>query len=63
MYVALSLLQVGIGVWMNSAWVVVLVVLAITWITSRVILPEERHLVGKFGQPYLDYQRRVRRWL
>lgn len=63
MYVALSLLQVGIGVWMNSAWVVVLVVLAIAWITSRVIMPEERHLVGKFGQPYLDYQRRVRRWL
>lgn len=27
------------------------------------VLQEERYLAGAFGQPYLDYQRRVRRYL
>lgn len=63
MYLALSILQVGIGLWMNSVWVVVLLLPVLAWITYGVIAREEQYLPGRFGQPYLDYQARVRRWL
>lgn len=63
MYLALSIVQVGLGVWINSAWVLVLVVPTLIWIRHSVIAREERHLGEKFGQAYRAYQARVRRWL
>lgn len=32
-------------------------------ITTQQIIPEEMTLTNKFGQTYLDYKHRVRRWL
>jgi protein-S-isoprenylcysteine O-methyltransferase Ste14 len=32
-------------------------------IQTQVIAREEHYLEGKFGQPYLDYKARVRRWI
>ena len=63
MYLALSILQVGVGIWMNNVWVVVLLLPVLAWIAYGVIAREERYLAGRFGQPYLAYQARVRRWL
>jgi protein-S-isoprenylcysteine O-methyltransferase Ste14 len=63
MYLALSIVQIGLGVWINSAWVLVLLVPALIWIRRSVIAREERHLRAKFGEAYLAYQARVRRWL
>ena len=63
LYLVLSMLQVGIGIWMNSVWVLVLLVPVLAWIRWRVIAPEERYLIRRFGQAYLDYQAKVRRWL
>jgi len=63
MYLALSMLQLGVGIWMNSVWVVVFLMPVIALIRWRVIAPEELYLIGKFGQVYLDYQAKVRRWL
>jgi protein-S-isoprenylcysteine O-methyltransferase Ste14 len=62
-YLALALLQTGIGIWMNSAWVVALVVPAVAIISRAVIPREERYLTEIFGQAYRDYQTSVRRWL
>ncbi len=63
MYLALALLQAGIGVRLNNMWVVLLVVPTLGWIRRRVVQPEEQYLTARFGQAYLDYQARVRRWL
>jgi protein-S-isoprenylcysteine O-methyltransferase Ste14 len=63
LYIALSILQLGVGIWMNNVWVVMLLVPTIAWIRWRVIASEERYLIVKFGQAYLDYQAKVRRWL
>jgi protein-S-isoprenylcysteine O-methyltransferase Ste14 len=38
-------------------------VLFVLYIHRWQVLPEERVLVQHFGAEYLDYQRRVRRWL
>jgi protein-S-isoprenylcysteine O-methyltransferase Ste14 len=63
LYLVLSTLQLGIGIWLNSVWVIVLLVPVLGWVRWRVIALEERYLIRKFGQVYLDYQAQVRRWL
>jgi protein-S-isoprenylcysteine O-methyltransferase Ste14 len=63
MYLALSVLQAGIGIWMNNAWIVLLVIPVLAWINYRVVAREELYLRRSFGHAYLDYERRVRRWL
>jgi protein-S-isoprenylcysteine O-methyltransferase Ste14 len=63
LYLVLSTLQLGIGIWLNSVWVILLLVPVLAWVRWRVIALEERYLIRKFGQVYLDYQAQVRRWL
>jgi protein-S-isoprenylcysteine O-methyltransferase Ste14 len=63
MYVCMSLIQAGIGIWVNTVWILALLVGNVLFIALYLIPLEERFMVEKFGEPYLDYQKRVRRWL
>ena len=63
LYIVLSLVQATAAVWLNNLWVLILLPLSITVITRYAIAREERYLEKLFGQDYLDYQSRVRRWL
>lgn len=56
-------LQLGIGVWANSLWFFVLAVICVPLFAWGVISREERYLERKFGDGYLTYKARVRRWL
>ncbi len=62
-YLSMVMLLLGIGVWVNSGWFLVLAVLAAVLLNTGVILPEERYLESKFGDTYLTYKRQVRRWI
>ena len=62
-YVAFSLLQLGIAAWINSLWLIATLIVAIALMTTVVIPREERYLERKFGTEYLDYKARVRRWI
>jgi protein-S-isoprenylcysteine O-methyltransferase Ste14 len=62
-YVAFSLLQLGIAAWINSLWLIATLVVAIALMTTIVIPREEWYLERKFGAEYLDYKARVRRWI
>lgn len=62
-YLSMVLLQVGIGIWVNSLWFVGLAVIAAVLLWWGVISREERYLERKFGAEYLSYKGRVRRWL
>lgn len=62
-YVALTAVSVGIGLWANSAWMLGLLLPTLVIMRIAVIGPEERYLEAKFGAAYLDYKARVRRWL
>jgi protein-S-isoprenylcysteine O-methyltransferase Ste14 len=55
-YLALALLA-------PSFWALVLFPVAVLLILWGAILPEERYLRERFGAPYDDHVRRVRRWL
>jgi protein-S-isoprenylcysteine O-methyltransferase Ste14 len=62
-YLAFSLLQLGIAVWVNSWWLVATLAAAVAIIHYVVIPREERYLEARFGTAYLDYKVSVRRWL
>lgn len=63
LYVALSTLQLGIGLWANIAWVVLLLLPVWVIMTTQVIAREESYLERAFGDDYLSYKSSVRRWL
>lgn len=63
MYLSLTLLYVGLALWFDVFWALVLLPVAIVVIRYYVISGEERYLERKFGEEYLRYKTRVRRWL
>ena len=63
MYLSLTMLYVGIAIVLKALWPLMLLPITLVGITLGVIKPEERYLERKFGQEYLSYKARVRRWL
>jgi protein-S-isoprenylcysteine O-methyltransferase Ste14 len=63
MYVGLAFCTLGIAFLVNSAWMLVAVPIGLFLIDRLVITREERYLERKFGEEYLIYKRRVRRWI
>jgi protein-S-isoprenylcysteine O-methyltransferase Ste14 len=62
-YVGMALVYVGIAVCSQALWVLLPLPVVLAIIDRGVIAREERYLERKFGQEYLDYKRRVRRWV
>ena len=62
-YLAFSLFQLGIAIWISSWWLIATLVGAIAMIHFIVIPREERYLESRFGAEYLDYKASIRRWL
>jgi protein-S-isoprenylcysteine O-methyltransferase Ste14 len=62
-YLGMALTYAGIAIVSNAPWALVPLPLAVALIDRGVIAREERYLERKFGAPYLDYKRRVRRWI
>jgi protein-S-isoprenylcysteine O-methyltransferase Ste14 len=63
MYLALCLVQAGIGFLLND-WITLLFVVPLALVLHfGVILPEEKYLEAKFGERYLALKRKVRRWI
>ena len=62
-YLADTLCYVGVTILLNTAWPLLLLPLVLVVMHRGVILREERYLEQKFGEEYIDYKRRVRRWI
>ncbi len=63
MMIAWTLIYVGIALVANSVWIFALFALVIL-VTHFVDIPkEERFLENQFGDEYIEYRRRVRRYL
>ena len=63
LYLSLTVLYIGIATSVNALWAMVLLPVALVAISRGVINREERYLERKFGQEYLRYKARARRWL
>ncbi len=61
-YLSLAMLYAGIALLRNASWVILPLPLAMYVIQREVIEREERYLERTFGEEYLAYKRRVRRW-
>lgn len=63
MYLQMVLVCLGLAIILMNWWVFALTPVC-GWLLQRLaILPEEAYLERKFGEAYLSYKRRVRRWL
>jgi protein-S-isoprenylcysteine O-methyltransferase Ste14 len=62
-YVAALALLLGLGLLLDSPGILVLWPAVALILHYGVVRREEAYLVRLFGQPYLDYRQRVRRWL
>ena len=63
LYVAGLFLQVGIGLLLNNLWIVLLVAVSKFIFSRFIIAREEAYLERAFGEVYVNYTRKVRRWL
>lgn len=64
MYLGLTLVLTGFGLWRaNVAALLLVVPLCMAYLTRFQILPEEQVLEEKFGEAFSAYARRVPRWL
>ena len=62
LYIGMILLNIGIGCIVNSLWIFLLSAGLAAALQKAVIEPEETYLEKKFGDKYLRYKARVRRW-
>lgn len=62
-YLAMTLLCLGVAALADALWVLLLLLPALGVIRYGVIAREERYLERKFGQAYRDYRASVRRWV
>jgi protein-S-isoprenylcysteine O-methyltransferase Ste14 len=62
-YLAFSLLQLGLSSWVNSLALLITLIPAVALMSLVVIPREERYLEARFPLGYLPYQASVRRWL
>ena len=63
MYLGFALWTLGLAILVNSAWMLLAMPIGLVLVDRIVITREERYLERKFGEEYLNYKRRVRRWL
>lgn len=62
-YLSMAMIYTGVAGLANALWAILLLPVALSVIRRGVIEREERYLEGKFGEEYLHYKARVRRWI
>ncbi|HXQ29656.1 MAG TPA: isoprenylcysteine carboxylmethyltransferase family protein [Gemmatimonadales bacterium] len=63
LYLALSGAYLGITLLADTAWPLIFIIPVLLVAHFGIVRREERYLEGKFGDAYLAYKARVRRWI
>jgi protein-S-isoprenylcysteine O-methyltransferase Ste14 len=63
MYLGLLFIYLGLTLQFGNWWTLILLPLLVVIITNRVIIPEEKYLARAFGEQYVVYKKKVRRWI
>ena len=62
-YLANALVMIGAGLITGIAWFFLLAIIGGFLTQKLAVEPEERHLQARFGKRYVDYRKKVRRWI
>ncbi len=62
-YLSMALLYAGIASMVNALWAMLLLPVALIVINRGVIDREEEYLERRFGEEYVSYKKKVRRWI
>jgi protein-S-isoprenylcysteine O-methyltransferase Ste14 len=62
-YAAFCLVPIGLGILLNSFWILVSFIPSTVLVYYLAITKEESYLEKKFGEEYVQYKNRVKRWL
>ncbi len=62
-YLSIAMIYAGLASLANALWAILLLPAALIVIQRGVIEREEHYLERKFGEEYLRYKARVRRWI
>lgn len=62
-YLSFAMIYAGLALLARSSWSVLLLPVVLAVIRLRVIEQEERYLKREFGEEYLIYKARTRRWV
>lgn len=62
-YAAFCIISIGVGIILNSIWILLSVIPSGILVYFIAIKKEELYLEEKFGEEYLRYKSKVRRWL
>lgn len=63
LYLSLITLYLGITLFCNVTWALIILAPVLAFVHWRIVLREEKYLEAKFGDAYRDYKTRVRRWI
>jgi protein-S-isoprenylcysteine O-methyltransferase Ste14 len=63
LYLSLLLLLFGVAILLSSLWLFCTVPILYTLFLFKAVKPEESYLSQKFGEEYLNYSAKVRRWI
>jgi protein-S-isoprenylcysteine O-methyltransferase Ste14 len=62
-YLSFAMIYAGVAALRNSLWAILLLPAALAMVQRTIIAKEERYLERRFGEEYLRYKGRVRRWV
>lgn len=63
MYLGMAIFYVGLALILNSVAGLLVLPLVLAVVQTQVIAREEAYLERAFGREYVDYRKRVRRWI
>ncbi|MBT3069272.1 isoprenylcysteine carboxylmethyltransferase family protein [Rhodomicrobium sp. Az07] len=63
LYLTFMFFMVGLGLALANLWLILLAPLLLLYMQERVVKREEAYLAARFGPQFIEYRKRVRRWL
>lgn len=62
-YLGVLVVVIASGLYFNELWILIMQIPLVFFLNKQVISKEEAYLERKFGTEYIEYKKKVRRWI